>query len=856
MPSLSSISKAVVLAVGAAVLICLALWFVFGSGDSGAVTIQVDGNSDLVVRNISTEEQALPDPGRPGIFALSAQPGELLQVRGGGFNLYYRYGATERRPLVFKKSGFRMYLNDRLVGLDLSSLAARRWLAEADKNDVASVCTILLQGELAGLVGLEKLPVSMTCVLPAETLSDVAGKLAQLSLHGLVLLGSGRNEELEKLDLSVLSEFAQLRVFSMMGCEFSGDLTPLQELTEMEFLTVQGCQSISDIGPVAKLQNLRVLHLAGCPLIKHISPMASLLKLRSVDLRGCDGIEDLSQLSQCSLVAFKAPSQISGEELIQLMKSSSELKTLSLESCDEMADFQFLAHAPLLASLSLPVTVTDSQLQALSHVPNLRYLDLRSCGEITNLAVLASLSELSELDISGCGRLSDLSALAECSHLTSLAMAGCPSIKDLSDVGKLSHLEQLNMATCENVGDLSPLSSLTSLRRLRLGADYGSGVGGLRFEREGDERFPPCESFENLQPLAKLTNLRRLDILSCPKLTDVSALRSLTELKSLSLVRCFRLRDISALSGLQQLEELRVIHGEGILDLSPLSTLKKLRRLDAGAPSFLSGGDQVRDIAQIAKLRQLQELSLTCCDGVSDLAPLAALTNLRDLDLFGCQSVHDITPLEGLSNLQFVNLAGCGKIKQEHRQALRDAVPLATVVPRLPPEPPEPPSRKLSPEEEQLRRDHMDEALALIPATFASASVSFTREGGQDISESTKVSDRIQAAIDMLRSQGCARGLLPAARHTASKPDIVKFFFAEIGGGRPQVQAIREKIGEPDRTETAMQKVRNEFAFEFEREVEKEVRYHIYGWVHFGELDGEVRFIRVDCTRLPEEPSP
>lgn len=853
----SKTTKIVLFAV-AGVIFGILLWFLIGRGSgSGVITIQIQGDSDLVVRNLATEEAALPVTEKTELSTIAAAAGELLQVQGDGVHLYYPFRANERRPLDFRRSDFRMYLNDQLVGLDLSSRAAWHWLANANKDDLETVCTISLGGHLDGrLAALKSLPSALTCVLPWETLPEVRDVLVKLSPHGLVLLGNrGRNgEPAEPVGLTLLSKFSKLRILSLIGCDFSGDLSPLEELTELEYLTIQGCRSAADIQPIVKMPKLRVLNIAGCPLVKDVSPTAHLSNLQTVDLRGCDGIENLTPLTQRALVAFKAPSQISSEQLSQLLQASPDLKSLSVEACENMKEYQWLVHATQLTSLVLPVTITDDQLaEALSHPPKLRFLNLAGTREITNLAPLGVLSELVELDISGCDKLTDVSALAQCEKLRSLSMAACRSVDDLSDVGKLSQLERLNLATCENVGDLSPLAGLTGLRRLTLGTNYGSGVGGLRLGTNDEEEFPPCERFESLQPLESLTQLRRLDVLSCPNLTDVSALKSLTHLKRLSLNRCFRLRDVSALSSLQQLEKLQLVHGENAIDLSPLAELKNLKQLDAGAPSFSSEKDQDRDLSQLAKLTQLEGLSLTCCEGISDLSPLASLQNLRELDLFGCRSIDSLTPLEDLPKLQYVNLAACDKIKRKHRQALRDAIPLAEVLPELPPAPPEPPSRQLSPEEEQLRRDHMDEVLALIPARFSNASVSFTREGGQDVSDVTATSDRIRGAMGKLNSKGCAEGLIPAARHVAFKPDIVKFFILELGDSRPEFAAIRQRIGEPDRTETVQQKLRDEtgFGFDSDREVEKEVAYHIYDWIQFGEVDDRIRLLRIDCTKLP-----
>ncbi|MCK5844129.1 MAG: hypothetical protein KAG97_05430 [Victivallales bacterium] len=52
------------------------------------------------------------------------------------------------------------------------------------------------------------------------------------------------------------------------------------------------------------------------------------------------------------------------------------------------------------------------------------------------------------------------------------------------------------------------------------------------------------------------------------------------------------------------------------------------------------------------------------------------------------------------------------------------------------------------------------------------------------------------------------------------------------------IDAIKAMLGEPDYFGgTSMRKYN--------------VLYHVYGWVQFGEMEGSVRFLRVDCTKLP-----
>jgi len=266
-------TKSLLTALPVVVLLGLLVWFFVGRDAASAkLTIRIDGDSALYVRNMATHERALPVASKPGLSTLSAHPGELLRIQGDGVSLYYPYRAEEPEPLVFTRSGFRTYLNGKLVGLDLSSRAAMRWFVEADKDDLALVCSVSLVGYTDGSCsGLDRLPSSTTYVFSWDDFRRVLDMPLGLSCQGLVLLSSRGDTESEESgaldDLSRLSKFRNLRLLSLIGCEFTGGLGPLQELTKLEYLTIQHSQSVSDLKPIAKLPNLRVLNLAGCPMI-------------------------------------------------------------------------------------------------------------------------------------------------------------------------------------------------------------------------------------------------------------------------------------------------------------------------------------------------------------------------------------------------------------------------------------------------------------------------------------------------------------------------------------------------------------------------------------------------------------
>lgn len=130
-------------------------------------------------------------------------------------------------------------------------------------------------------------------------------------------------------------------------------------------------------------------------------------------------------------------------------------------------------------------------------------------------------------------------------------------------------------------------------------------------------------------------------------------------------VSIFDLQPLSRLTGLTEL----VLHqlqddgpaGGGVA--APLRSLSQLRRLSlpgcdgdviAAAPwAALAGslsaldlhGSYVSDLAPLACLSGLQELSLAQAKLLRDVGPCAALAGLCRLDLSGCSSVRDLRPV-------------------------------------------------------------------------------------------------------------------------------------------------------------------------------------------------------------------
>lgn len=119
-------------------------------------------------------------------------------------------------------------------------------------------------------------------------------------------------------------------------------------------------------------------------------------------------------------------------------------------------------------------------------------------------------------------------------------------------------------------------------------------------------------------------------------------------------------RDLAVLAELRQLRQLslRSVHIE---DLSILLPLRRLRRLQ-----FLLGGNL--DLAPLAAMTQIESLALLRVRGLADLSPIAAMTGLQELSLHDLPKVTALPPMSRLTRLRYVEI--------QNLKALVDLSPL------------------------------------------------------------------------------------------------------------------------------------------------------------------------------------
>jgi hypothetical protein len=190
--------------------------------------------------------------------------------------------------------------------------------------------------------------------------------------------------------------------------------------------------------------------------------------------------------------------------------------------------------------------------------------------------------------------------------------------------------------------DFEPLMRHTGVSALTIFSRELTDLGPLaEFRDLTSVRLIGCRAVTDLAPVARLPRLTWLRIVACPAIEDFSPLAEAPALRGLHVRTGEAVSDLDFLAGLRRLQVLHLAGAESVTDLAPLGGLADLRVLHLTST-------QARDLAPLASLARLEELSLFASKEVADLGPLAGLERLRHVDLRGCDAVTELTPLRGV----------------------------------------------------------------------------------------------------------------------------------------------------------------------------------------------------------------
>jgi hypothetical protein len=253
-------------------------------------------------------------------------------------------------------------------------------------------------------------------------------------------------------------------------------------------------------------------------------------------------------------------------------------------------DLAFLRDAPP-ATTSLQVQVMGPvDLSLLANCPALGLVIVADGRVSAGLEVLATLPELEYLSIHPPTGGQDLSFLADCPALTHVTLGGCTELSDLSALVSASRLSNINLWGAKHLRDLGALTELPDLTWLTI------------------EDAPLTGGLAAMTPV--LDRLKRLYVWSVPTVTSLDVLAGNTKLEYLEFADC------------------------PVADLEPLGTLLSSTRVWLRQLCRLN-------LAPLASLPQLRELTLTDMNEPVDLSPLAQTDHRLRVELRNTPTVGE-----------------------------------------------------------------------------------------------------------------------------------------------------------------------------------------------------------------------
>ncbi len=136
----------------------------------------------------------------------------------------------------------------------------------------------------------------------------------------------------------------------------------------------------------------------------------------------------------------------------------------------------------------------------------------------------------------------------------------------------------------------------------------------------------------------------------------------------------FPLRDLSELNGLSNLTILWLFDCPKLTNIDALKDMKGLKELAINNSPDRSNIDSVKE------LENLEYLDLSRCSAISNLDVVRELHALERLTVFECTGLKNVDGILGLAGLSDIDLRGCDKLTEEAVNAVKAALPKASVI--------------------------------------------------------------------------------------------------------------------------------------------------------------------------------
>jgi Leucine-rich repeat (LRR) protein len=309
----------------------------------------------------------------------------------------------------------------------------------------------------------------------------------------------------------------------------------------------------------------------------------------------------------------------------------------------------------------------------------LEVLDLTGAGSLRDIAPVEDLVNLRRLALDECLALADLGPVGGKRRLEWLSARGT-SVREVTQLADLPRLEYLDLVGTPVVNG-EALGRLPALRELRVGGiesvfSPGGRLPSMAPDVEREVSIVASQARREVQRALQekesqdrdATRRTRQEFLKEHEDLFMAPFRSpivtlgvdpgFPSLRTVRAINCPRLNHLKALAGARSMREIYMsdLPCESIADLGHFPSLELLELESWHRLRSLVGVDwypgvrelaivdaPVRYVEPIARLEQLEWLSLAGCKLVTDVAVLAGMPNLRHLDLTGCDPDLDLS---------------------------------------------------------------------------------------------------------------------------------------------------------------------------------------------------------------------
>ncbi|MGH8625698.1 MAG: NACHT domain-containing protein, partial [Gammaproteobacteria bacterium] len=260
-------------------------------------------------------------------------------------------------------------------------------------------------------------------------------------------------------------------------------------------------------------------------------------------------------------------------EHIRHLCNLQHLRDVSLRLFDTVDDLAFLRDAPPATTWLMVKVPGPVDLSPLANCPALKMVNVFGGRANAGLEILATLPELEYLGIQSPAKGHELSFLADCPTLTHVLLHDCAELSDLSALASASRLRFVELRHAERLRDLGALTELRDLRSFVIGgAPLTGGLAAVVpvLNRLKDLYVRSVPTVTSLAALAGST-LDHLDLADCP-ITDLEPVGALQSLTAVELQRLPGL-NLAPLASLQHLRELTLVDMNESVDLAPLAQI-------------------------------------------------------------------------------------------------------------------------------------------------------------------------------------------------------------------------------------------------------------------------------------------